>query len=245
MNTIDNPSAVHTSECVSYAPEIMCICQDTPIDDVKSFYDISLKSADGEDNFLKEFEGKVTLVINVTGECGNAPQYGVIEDLYQEYKNEGFEVLAVPTNDYCGAGLTYGEHVYGCEDAKGARKFGTDKYNVTYKFSELVESNPGPGEIIPGLPGKHGVVTPHAIYKWLGFQGSKNKNTKDNGTFMAGNFEKYLVDRNGKLVAYFRNGDLLDQNQENMERGLTETGSIRASIARKKITDAIEKALVA
>jgi glutathione peroxidase len=245
MNTIDNPSAAHTSECVSYAPDVLCICQDTPIDDVKSFYDISLKSADGEDNFLKEFEGKVTLVINVTGECGNAPQYGVIEDLYQEYKNEGFEVLAVPTNDYCGAGLTYGEHVYGCEDAKGARKFGIDKYNVTYKFSELVESNPGPGEIIPGLPGKYGVVKPHAIYKWLGFQGSKNKNTKNNGTFMSGNFEKYLVDRNGKLVAYFRNGDLLNQNQESMEMGLTEDGAPRASVARKKITDAIEKALAA
>jgi hypothetical protein len=62
---------------------------------------------------------------------------------------------------------------------------------------------------------------------------------------MSGNFEKYLVDRNGKLVAYFRNGDLLDQNQENMERGLTETGSTRASIARKNITDAIERTLVA
>jgi hypothetical protein len=62
---------------------------------------------------------------------------------------------------------------------------------------------------------------------------------------MAGNFEKYLVDKNGKLVAYFRNGDLLDQNQENMERGLTETGSARAKIARKNITEAIEKALAA
>lgn len=245
MNTIETPAHLHTAECQSFAPSVLCICQDTPIDDTKSFYDIDLKSADGESDFMDNFKGKVTLVINTTGECGNAPQFGVIEDLYQEYKHDGFEVLAIPTNDYCGAGLTYGEHVYGCEDARGSRKFGQEKYNVTYKFSELVQSNPGPGELIPGLPSKYGKVTPHAVYKWLCFQASKNKDTKDKGDFMAGNFEKYLVDKNGKLIAYFRNGDLLDQNQENMESGNTTTGSDKAVVTRKRITDAIEKALAA
>jgi glutathione peroxidase len=91
-----------------------------------SIYDIELKSSDGEPGFLNNFKGKVSLVINVTGDCGNAPQYAVIETLYKKYKSKGFEVIAVPTNDYCGLGLTYGEHVYGTEDAKAAEKFAKD-----------------------------------------------------------------------------------------------------------------------
>jgi glutathione peroxidase len=213
------------------------------IDNIKSFYDIPLKSADGEDNFLEQFKGKVTLVINVTGDCGNAPQYGVIEDIYQTYKHLGFEVLAVPTNDYCGPNLTYGEHVYGCENALGARKYGQENYGVTYKFSELVESNPGPGDIIPGLPSKYGKVNPHPIYLWL----SKQVDAKgiDHGRQMYGNFEKYLVDRNGQLVNHYKNGALLDQNFENRQLGIIEEGigSEPAEIEKARICAEIQKTL--
>ena len=209
--------------------------------DVANFYKIPLKSVDGKENFLKEFEGKVTLVINVTGACGNAPQYGVIEGIYQKYKNDGFEVLAVPTNDYCGEGLTYGEHVYGCENAAGAKKFAEEEYKVTYKFSELVESNPGPEDIIPGLPSKYEKVKPHSIYKWLS-QKCKEKNLVG-GIYMHGNFEKYLIDKNGNLVDHFCNGALLDQNFENRKRGLTKDGADSAEVEMKKICAEIEKQL--
>lgn len=213
------------------------------MENITSFYDIPLKSADGEDNFLDQFKGKVTLVINVTGDCGNAPQYGVIEDMYQKYKDQGFEVLAVPTNDYCGPNLTYGEHVYGCENALGARKFGQEKYGVTYKFSELVESNPGPGEIIPGLPSKYGKVTPHLIYKWLGEQ-TVAKNL-EHGNFMFGNFEKYLVDKDGNLINHYKNGALLNQNAENRKLGLIpdHMGAEDAEVEMQKICQEIEQAL--
>ena len=211
------------------------------MNDIASFYDIPLKSADGEDKFLDQFKNKVTLVINVTGHCGNAPQYGVIEGIYQTYKDNGFEVLAVPTNDYCGPNLTYGEHVYGCENALGARKFGQEEYGVTYKFSELVESNPGPGDIIPGLPSKYGKVKPHLIYKWLS-QKCKEKNLLG-GIYMHGNFEKYLIDKNGNLANYFSNGALLNQNFENRKNGLSKDGADSAEVEMKKICAEIEKEL--
>ena len=215
------------------------------MNDITSFYDIPLQSADGEDNFLDQFKGKVTLLINVTGDCGNAPQYGVIEEIYQKYKNNGFEVLAVPTNDYCGPNLTYGEHVYGCENALGARKFGKEKYGVTYKFSELIESNPGPGDIIPGLPSKYGKIKPHLIYKWLS-QKCKERGMITgiyNGVHMYGNFEKYLIDKNGNFANYFSNGALLNQNFENRAMGLTEFGADNADVEMKKICAEIEKEL--
>jgi glutathione peroxidase len=206
-----------------------------------NFYDIPLKSDEGKDNFLDEFKGKVTLVINVTGDCGNAPQYGVIEEIYQTYKNLGFEVLAVPTNDYCGPNLTYGEHVYGCETAFGAKKYAQETYNVTYKFSELVESNPGPGDIIPGLPSKYGKVNPHLIYKWIS---NEIKKIGSHGDFMYGNFEKYLINRNGQVVAHYKNGALLNQNFENNTLfNKPNNGAGPAHIERKIICDQIETEL--
>jgi glutathione peroxidase len=207
-----------------------------------NFYEIPLKSADGEENFLDQFKGKVTLVINVTGDCGNAPQYGVIEEIYQTYKDLGFEVIAIPTNDYCGPNLTYGEHVYGCETATEARDFGQKQYGTTYKFSELVESNPAPGEIIPGLPSKYGKVTPHPVYQWLCHQ-TIVKNI-GHGNFMYGNFEKYLVDKNGNLINHYINGALLDQNWENRMAGRTQDGADRADVEKERMCKDIEQALL-
>lgn len=211
--------------------------------EINNFYDIPLKSADGEENFLDQFKGKVTLVINVTGDCGNAPQYGVIEEIYKQYKDDGFEVLAIPTNDYCGPNLTYGEHVYGCENALGAREYGQKNYGVTYKFAELVESNPGPGDIIPGLPSKFGSVTPHIVYKWLCQKADENG--YKHGDYMYGNFEKYLVDRNGQLINHYKNGALLDQNLENRNLGIIPdgVGADSAEVERARICQDIEEAL--
>ena len=85
-----------------------------------SIYDVKIKSWDGSDkDFLNKYKGKVTLFINVTGDCGNAPQYGIIESIYRKYKDKGFEVVAIPTNEYCGSGITYGEFECGIKDEIG------------------------------------------------------------------------------------------------------------------------------
>jgi glutathione peroxidase-family protein len=53
-----------------------------------SIYDIPLSSLDGEENILVKNKGKVTMIVNVTGECANSAQYPIIEDLYKEYTND-------------------------------------------------------------------------------------------------------------------------------------------------------------
>lgn len=180
-----------------------------------SVYDIPLKSVDGQDNFLNQFKGKVSLFINVTGDCGNAPQFVIIETLYKKYKDQGFEVIAIPTNDYCGVGsktnLTYGDHVYGTGDAVEAQAWAKEIFNVTYPFAELVESNPGPEELIEGLPSKYGQVTPHEIFAELGQQAASLNST---GVMMHGNFEKYLVGKDGKLIKHYANNRLLSYNYD-------------------------------
>lgn len=191
-----------------------------------SIYDIKLGSwDDSEKSLLEEYKGKVTLIINVTGDCGNAPQFGIIEEIYNEYKDQGFEVLAVPTNEYCGNGVTYGEFSEGLRDAEHARLYAVENYDVSYKFSELVNSKPGEGWY-KQLP--EGEV-PHELFAQL---------SKISGTDMFGNFEKYLIDRDGVLVGRYANGTLLDYAKDGGAEGIGTAEEERARLCAD-----IEKAL--
>jgi glutathione peroxidase len=200
-----------------------------------SIYDISIKSAEGEENFLDQFKGKVCLITNTTGDCGNAPQYGVLETIYRKYKDKGFEIIAVPTNDYCGVGLTNGDHVYGTEDGLATKQWSEDTFNTTYPFTEMVESNPSPLELIPGLESKYGKVESHKLFTELTKNGSK----------MGGNFEKYLVGKDGKLIKHYGNHMLLDYNYEKNKDNPEGTHFVSGEVAYTQICKDIEEALTA
>lgn len=189
----------------------------------KSIYDFKIKSWDGQDDFLAQFKGKVVLLTNTTADCGNAPQFGIIEEIYQDYKDQGFEVVAIPTNQYCGKGVTYGSWEDGIKTAEDSKKYAEDTYNVTYHFSEILVSKPGPGAP-KGL--REGEV-PHELFEELVAQ------TQD--TLMYGNFEKYLIDRDGFVVRRYPNGSLLDYAVKN---GIPDAKSENARI-RKDIEEAL------
>jgi glutathione peroxidase len=202
-----------------------------------SIYDIPIKSAEGQENFLENFKGKVSLVVNVTGDCGNAPQYGILETIYRKYKDQGFEIIAVPTNDFCGAGLTYGQHEYGMTDAPAAKEFAQETFNVTYPFTELVEANPSPIDLIEGLPSKYGKVTPHDLFKAVVDQSDKS--------LMGGNFEKYLIDKNGNVIKHYPNNTLLNYNYDSYVEGSDRDRGIPGEVAYMNICKDIEAALAA
>jgi glutathione peroxidase len=162
----------------------------------KSVYEININSVDGEDNFLSQFMGKVTLFINVTGHCGNAPQFDIVQKLYDKYNDRGFQVIAIPTNDYCGPGVTYGIYEDGICDGNMAREYATKEWGVTYPFTELVVSR----EDRDGEDPKGRSV--HDIYKFLNPGGEESP--------INGNFEKFLVDKTGHVALRLANGVLLD-----------------------------------
>lgn len=164
----------------------------------KSIYDIKICSADGlVDDIMQNYKGKVTLIINTTGHCGNAPQFGVIEEVYAKYKDQGFEVLAVPTNDYCGPGVTYGIYEDGIADAVMSQEYGREKWGVSYGFSELVTSRRSRDTDTKDLD-----RVPHELYENLNPEGEESP--------LWGNFEKFLVDKSGKVVWRFPNCTLLN-----------------------------------
>jgi glutathione peroxidase len=176
----------------------------------KSIYDIPLKSWDGEDGFLGKYRGKVSLVVNVTADCGNSPQYESLESIYNKYKDQGFEIIAVPTNDFCGPGITYNEYAEnGISCGLDARNYAINKYNVSYDFSEMVVSNPH--ESWREKRNNYGET--HELYQVL---------TEQSVETMGGNFEKFLVDRDGNLVKRFHNYMMLDYYKDNVEAGIVE-----------------------
>ena len=140
-----------------------------------SFYDIEVKTIDGEDFDLSTLKGKKLLVVNVASKCGLTPQYKQLEELYKEYKNQNFKVLAFPSSDF--ANQEY-------SDSQKISSFCQKNYGVTFPIFEKVS-----------VKGK----SKHFIYQWLT---EKNKNGKKNVSVLW-NFQKFIIDENGQWVDYF------------------------------------------
>ena len=197
---------------------------------MKSIYDIPLLSAEEAPNFLDQFKGKVGLLVNTTVGCGNANQMEVLQWLQDKYGGDDFQVIAIPTNDYCGPGITHGKWSQGITCGLDSQEYGKDVYGTTFQFSEMVASNPNMAvnELNPhnGDATVNGLGQPrketHDLYKQVAEQmlniakketelGIINKkeyysywlNRPTGGSEQGGNFEKYLIDKDGYIVKHF------------------------------------------
>lgn len=149
-------------------------------------YDLELKSLDGDKDILKDNKGKVTMLVNVTGECANSAQYNIIQNIYNEYKDKGFEVVALPSTDFCQD--AYGEFAESNASPFNMRDHMKKLYGTDLPFSELVYIK---------LDGENEA---HELYKKV----------QDGTDPIQGNFEKLIISRDGKKMKRFCNSDLLD-----------------------------------
>lgn len=160
--------------CCSVAAMGFAIVASTQAADVKSPLDFKMKSIDGKEVDLNTYKGKVVLFVNVASQCGLTPQYEGLEALYDKYGKDGFVILGFPANEF-------GKQEPGT-DAE-IKEFCTSNYGVKFPmFSKIVVK----GEGI------------HPLYQYL----TKEANPKMTGD-IAWNFEKFLVDRQGNVVARF------------------------------------------
>lgn len=136
--------------------------------------DITVKDMSGKDINLSDYEGKVLLIVNVASECGYTPQYEGLEKIYKKYKDKGFEILGFPCNDFGGQEPGTNEEI---------KNFCTSKYNVTFKLFDKVKVLGN--EKCP-------------LYKRL------TNNDATEKSDIGWNFEKFLIDRKGNIIARFK-----------------------------------------
>ena len=136
--------------------------------DSRPLSDIPLKDIDGKPASLKDYSGKVLLLVNVASHCGNTPQYAGLESLYEKYKDKGLVVLGFPCNDF-------GAQEPGTNAE--VKTFCTTKYKVTFPmFDKLHVKGKEQHPLYAALTGKDGTFP--GDVKW--------------------NFGKFLVGRDGK-----------------------------------------------
>jgi len=137
------------------------------------FYDFKVKTLEGKDFDFSTLKGKKVMVVNTASKCGNTPQYKDLEEMYERY-GDNLVIIGFPANNFMNQ-----------EPGSAAeiRKFCTDNYNVTFPLMEKISVK---GDDM------------HPLYKWLT---SKDKNGVMDSE-VTWNFQKYLIDENGKLVAF-------------------------------------------
>jgi len=141
----------------------------------KSIYDFTMRTIDGQDVSLREYGGKVVMVVNVASRCGFTPQYAGLEALYEKYKNRGFVIVGVPANNFAQQEPGTNEEI---------KTFCSRKYNVTFPMMSKVSV-------------KGDDKTP--LYQYLT---DPSQDPKFGGD-IKWNFTKFLFDRSGKPVARF------------------------------------------
>ena len=137
-------------------------------------YDFAAKSLTGDEVALKQFEGKVLLIVNTASKCGFTPQYQGLEALHRELSPRGFSVLGFPCNQF--GGQEPG-------DAREIEEFCAGKYDVSFPMFAKIDVNGSAA---------------HPLYKYL-----KGEKSGLLGSSIKWNFTKFLVDRSGKVVARF------------------------------------------
>lgn len=139
-----------------------------------SIYDIEFLDKQGQKATLRPFEGKVLLIVNTATHCGFTKQYAPLEELYQQYRNRGFEVIDFPCNQF-------GEQAPG--NADEIDSFCALNFHTSFpRFGKLDVNGDDEAALFTYLKQEKG-----------GLLGSKIK----------WNFTKFLVDRQGKVVSRF------------------------------------------
>ncbi len=152
--------------------------------------DFSATKPGGKDENLADKLGKVVLVVNTASKCGFTPQYDGLEALYQKYKDQGFEVMAFPCNQFGGQEPGSADEI---------AEFCKVNFGLSFPLMAKVEVN-GAGE------------TP--LYGWLKSEAPGLMGTKA----IKWNFTKFLIGRDGKVVRRYAPTDKPESLGKDIEK---------------------------
>ena len=144
---------------------------------IKSIYDINIEGLDGGTIDLSQYKGKKILIVNTASKCGYTPQYEGLEKLYETHKDK-LVIIGFPSNNF-------GFQEPG--NAKKIREFCTANYGVSFPMAAKID-----------VKGKE----MHPLYVWL----TQKQYNQYSDNSVKWNFQKYLLDEKGNLVAVFPPG---------------------------------------
>jgi len=137
-----------------------------------NFHQFKATTIDGKELDFATLKGKKVLVVNTASKCGLTPQYKGLEELYQEFGGDKFEIIGFPANNFAGQEPGSNEQI---------AQFCEKNYGVTFTMMEKIS-----------VKGKE----MHPIYEWL----TKKENNGVADNKVSWNFQKFLIDENGNLV---------------------------------------------
>lgn len=153
-----------------------CMCQVNPANHkVTSFFDFTTKTIEGKDFALSSLKGKKVLVVNTASLCGNTPQYKDLESLYKKYGGDKFVIIGFPANNFAQQEPGSNSEI---------QEFCSRNYGVTFPMMSKISVKGDDAD---------------PIYKWLTRKELNGKMDSE----VKWNFQKYLINEEGKLVAEF------------------------------------------
>ncbi len=163
-----------------------------------NIYDFKVKNAKGEEVSLETYKGKVLLIINSATECGFTPQYANLQEIYEIYGNEKFEILDFPCNQF-------GNQAPGSNEEIAS--FCSGRFGITFPLFSKVEVNGENSEklfdYLKSQKGFEGFDKDNQLTAVLEDMFSKANPNYADSPDIKWNFTKFLVDTNGNVVERF------------------------------------------
>ena len=179
-----------------------------------SVYDFKVKAQDGSEVSLADYQGKVLLIVNTATGCGFTPQYDELQDLYDAHRKDGLEILDFPCNQFADQAPGSDEEIH---------SFCTGRYGITFpQFSKIDVLGENADPLFKYLSdnttfegfgkGPMSLILSAAVKRM-------DKDYKNNSK-VKWNFTKFLIDRNGNIVARFEPAASMDTVKEKVEEVL-------------------------
>jgi glutathione peroxidase len=155
----------------------------TVVDSEANIYKYNVKNINLNDVELSDYKGKVLLIVNVASKCGFTNQYEGFQKIYEEYKDQGFEILGFPCNDFGGQEPGTNEEI---------QEFCSLNYSTSFPMFDKVK-----------VKGKE----KHPLFEML------TNNSVTGKSNIKWNFEKFIIDKEGNIVDRFRSATKPDSKK--------------------------------
>ncbi len=153
---------------------LTCLVSTLLIGQTKNLYDFSATTIDGKTYDFAKLKGKKVLIVNTATECSLTPQFKKLQEIYEEYGGDDFEIIGFPCNDFGKQEPAGNDVIY---------DFCSKKYGVTFQLMEKIS-----------IKGEN----PHPLYKWL----TSSKENGNLDAKVTWNFQKFLINRSGEVIDF-------------------------------------------